>query len=112
MASFGIFKNAKAKNVGNSFVAVYSAPVGKEAYFLQLDISSTGNTGVQVSLVVNDGVDDVYLGRNIPVPVGSTLEYVDSKKVVLEGTETLKVKCETTGEVVDVFCSIVEDVNA
>jgi hypothetical protein len=111
MATFGLFKSAKAKDVGNSYVTVYTAPASQTSYFLQFDVCNTSTTGVQISAVVDDGVNEYCLFKNTPLPVGSTLEYCEDKKLVLAPNELLKVKCDTLGEVVDVVCSLVEDVN-
>ena len=112
MATFGLFDNGKQRNIGNSFVTVYTAPALKRSYILQLDISSTGSTGVQIDVVIFDGTNDFYLGKNIPLPIGSTLEFVQDKKIVLKAGESIKVRCATPSEVVDAICSLVEDVNA
>lgn len=112
MATFGLFDNAKARNISNTFVSLYTAPALKRSFVIQLDIASTGNTGVQIDVVINDGSNDFYLGKAIPVPIGSALEFVQDKKIVLKAGETIKVRCATPGEVVDAFLSFVEDVNA
>lgn len=112
MATFGLFDNAKLRNVGNTLTTVYTAPALKRSYIIQLDIATTGNTGVQVDVAIFDGVDNFYLGKGIPVPIGSALEFVQDKKIVLKAGESIKVRSATAGEVVDVVCSFVEDVNA
>lgn len=112
MAQLGIFKNAIKNNIGNSFTTIYTAPALKTSYILECDIASTGNTGVQISVRITDtsASTTAYVVKNAPVPVGSALQLIDGQKIVLEEGDTLQVKCETTGEVVDVIVSLVEDI--
>ena len=111
MAPISQFKSEATKDVGNVLTAVYTSPTGKTSYLLQLDIAVKGNTGVQVDIVLTKSSIDYYLGKNIPIPLGSSLEYVEDKKIVVEGDDSIKVRCATTGETVDVVVSAIEDVN-
>lgn len=108
-----IFKNANKSSVGNSWVTIYTAPALKTSCFIELDISCVGSTGVAVSVRVRDNSASIstYLIKNAPVPLGSTITVLDNQKVVLEAADYIEVKCETTGEVVDVVSSLLEDVN-
>jgi len=116
----GEFKNALKSQVGTTWETIYTAPDasvarpnGATSYIIELDIASTGNTGVQVSVQIHDssGNVDVYLIKNAPVPQGASLKVVDGQKIVLEPGDSVKVKCETQEETVDVVASLVEGVN-
>jgi hypothetical protein len=52
-----------------------------------------------------------YLIKNAPVPVGSSIQVIDSQKIVLEEGDKLQVVCDTPGSTVDVILSLVEGVN-
>lgn len=112
----GEFKNALKSGVGTSWTTIYTAPAGDNpatSYIIELDIASTGNTGVQVSVKIYDASEDVnvYLIKNAPVPQGASLQVLDGQKIVLEPGDSIKVQCETQEETVDVVVSLVEDVN-
>lgn len=115
MAATGNFKNAIKKDVGNSYTTIYEAPSSKTSYIIQLDISSTANTGVQVSIRVKDSSQGVggttaFLVKNAPIPVGSAIQVVDGQKLVLESGDLVEAKCDTQNQTVDVIMSLIEDV--
>ncbi|MFN4975838.1 MAG: hypothetical protein ACK5GV_11385 [Bacteroidota bacterium] len=115
MAALGIFKNAIKKEVGTSWTPIYTAPVGKTSYIIECDIASNGNTGVQVSVRIVDvsalpAPIEAHIVKNAPIPVGSAIQIIDGQKIVLESGDILQVKCESTGQTVDVVTSLVEDV--
>lgn len=111
--AISLFKNAVAAAVGNSFVTIYTAPVGKDSYTIELDIASNGNTGVQITARLHDvsAAVTANIVKGAPVPVGSALQVIDGQKIVLEAGDYIEVKCDTPGETVDVILSLVEDVN-
>lgn len=113
MAVVSKFKNAIKPGIGNAFVTVYTAPVGKDSYTIELDIASNGNTGVQTTVRIHDAsaVVTANIVKGAPVPVGSALQAIDGQKIVLEEGDYIEVKCDTPGETVDAIMSLVEDVN-
>lgn len=113
MAVVSKFKNAIKAGIGNSFQAVYTAPVGKDSYTIELDVSNNGNTGVQITARIHDlsaGVT-ANIVKGAPVPIGSALQVIDGQKIVLEAGDYIELKCDTAGETVDAIMSLVEDVN-
>ena len=112
MTMLGKFRNAVKKDVGNTSTTIYTAPAAG-SYLIQCDIACTSNSGVQVSVSVEDASQgvEVFLVKNAPVPVGSSIQVIDGQKIVLEEADKLKVVCETTGKAVDVVVSLVENVN-
>lgn len=112
MAPISQFKVKPTAAVGNSLTDVYVPPASKTSYLLQLDIATTGATGVQIDVVLDRSGTPHYLGKNIPVPVGATLEFIEDKKIVVESTDKIQVRCVTPSETVDVVVSAVEDVNS
>lgn len=109
----GEFKNANKTAIGNSFTTVYTAPADG-AYILQLLLANVDASGIQVSARIRDNsaAIDTYLFKDIPIPNGSSLSVLDNQKVVLEASDYLEVKCETTGKTVDVICSLVANINS
>lgn len=110
-----IFKNAISANVGNTLTTVYTAPVNpdKASYLIECDVACLDNSGVQISVVlVKRDATSAHVVKNAPVPAGSSIQVISGQKIVLEAGDSLKVKCETTGQSVDVVLSLVEDVNS
>lgn len=109
------FKNANKTSVANgSWTVVYTAPAAKASYIIELDIACVGASGVQASVRIYDSsaATNTFLVKAAPIPVGSSLQVVDTQKIVLEALDRIEVTCDTAGEVVDVLCSLIEDVNS
>lgn len=108
-----IFKNAISANVGNTLTTVYTAPIGKASYLIECDVACLDSSGVQISVVLSkNGGSSAHVVKNAPVPTGSSIQVISGQKIVLEAGDSLKVKCETPGQSVDVVLSLVEDVNS
>jgi len=107
-----MFKNALKKDVGNSFVEVYTAPTGA-AYLIQLDVACLEDSGVQVTIVLEDSSENISVNliKGAPIPPGSSIQVIDGQKIVLESGDKLKIKCDTSGSKVDVVASLIEDIN-
>lgn len=109
-----LFKNAVKSSVGNSFETLYTAPVGKASYLIQLDVASVGSTGIQITVRIHDSseAETVNLVKSAPIPLGAALQIIDGQKIVLEAGDYIEIKCDTVGETVDAILSLVEDVNS
>jgi hypothetical protein len=108
-----MFKNALKKDVGNVLVDVYTAPAGG-AYLIQLDIACIEDSGVQVTIELEDSSESISVNliKGAPVPPGSSIQVIDGQKIVLEAGDKLKIKCDTLGSKVDVIASLIEDINS
>ena len=63
---------------------------------------------VLVHATLNDGSNDTYLIKEAPIPSGGSLVVIGGdQKVVLEPTDSIKVKSDTASSV-DVVMSILE----
>lgn len=73
--------------------------VGSSATVILLSILVSNKTGssanVDVYLVTTTG-DDIYLIRNAPVPSGSSLEIISGNKIILESTDVLRARSDTS----------------
>lgn len=107
------FKNSNKVGIANAWTTVYTAPSLKDSYVIELDISCVGTTGVQVSVRVSDSSAGTasYVVKAATIPLGASLQVVDTQKIVLETGDHIDVICDTSGQVVDVICSVIEDVN-
>ena len=84
-------------DVSNSTTNVLSA--GASATVILLSVLVSNKTGasanVDVYLVTNTG-DDVYLIRNAPVPAGSSLELISGSKIIMESSDVLRARADTS----------------
>lgn len=110
------FKNAFATSVSTnsgSPTDVYTANNGSacNSILIELDVSNTGTSAVQISILVRDSSASAsfHIVKNAPLPVGSSLKVVSGQKVVLNGND--KVQIYATANTVDVVASILEDVS-
>ena len=110
------FKNAFATSVSTnsgSPTDVYTANNGSacNSILIELDVSNTGTSAVQVSILVRDSSASAsyHIVKNAPLPVGSSLKIVSGQKVVLNGND--KVQIYASANTVDVVASILEDVS-
>ena len=71
----------------------------------------TSQVTVSVQLVSNTADTEtnanVYLLKNVPVPAGSSLEVLAGNKVVLQGTDVLRIDCSVSAKI-DAALSIME----
>ena len=83
--------------VSNSTPNVLTA--GSTATLIVLSALVSNKTGasanVDVYLVTSTG-DDVYLIRNAPVPAGSSLELISGNKVIMESSDVLRARSDTS----------------
>jgi hypothetical protein len=110
------FKNAFATSVSTnsgSPTDVYTANNGSacNSILIELDVSNTGTSAVQVSILIRDSSASAsfHVVKNAPLPVGSSLKVVSGQKVVLNGND--KVQIYASANTVDVVASILEDVS-
>lgn len=103
------FKLVTSTNVGTSPATVYTCPSSTETTIIGLTIANihTSQIEVDVQLENNDG-DNVYLIKDAPIPVGSSLVVVGGEqKVVMNASDVLKVTSNTATSA-DVTLSILE----
>jgi hypothetical protein len=94
--------------VSNTTTNVLSA--GATATIIVLSVLVSNKTGtssnVDVYSVTNTG-DDVYLIRNAPVPAGSSLELISGNKVIMESSDVLRARSDTSAAL-DIAVSYLE----
>ena len=79
-----------------------------EVTVIGLDIANTSSSQVLVDVTLNDGTNDTYLIKEAPIPSGGSLVVIGvDQKVVLETSDSIKVKSDTASSV-DVVMSILE----
>ena len=104
------FKRKLSRSIGTSLTQVGSYAVGSntEVTVIGLDIANTSSSQVLVDATLNDGSNDTYLIKEAPIPSGGSLVVIGGdQKVVLEPTDSIKVKSDTASSV-DLVMSILE----
>lgn len=94
--------------ISNSTTNVLS--VAGNATVILLSSLLSNKTGasvtVDVYLVTSTG-DDIYMVRNAPVPAGSTLELISNSKIILESSDVIRARCNTS-TAIDMIISYLE----
>ena len=103
------FKLATDTAVGTSPATVYTCPASTETTIIGLTVANIVTSQIEVSVQVtnNDG-DNVYIIKNAPIPVGSSLVVIGGEqKVVLNSDDTVVVTSNTASSA-DVALSFLE----
>lgn len=104
------FTNSFAKDIGTTPVTVYTPPSTKKSIIIEVDIANTSaSTGITVDVYITRSAVNYYIGRNLPIPVGGSLQVVSGQKIVLLATDTLTIVSSVASSV-DAIVSILEDV--
>ena len=86
------FKLKTKASVGVNTTGVYVVP---------------GSTTTVVIGITRASADDVHLMKNVPIPQGSSFEFMQGNKIVLETTDTLTAKSDVNNSL-DVALTIME----
>jgi len=103
------FRRYTSNNVGTSAATLFTA----DSFDTVVGISLSNVTASQiiVSCYINDGVNDIYLVNNAPIPAGSSLQVLDGgAKFVVQSGDALKVISDTASSL-DVWVSTVDDIS-
>jgi len=107
------FKNNTKSSLVTAAITDGSATVvtaGGTARLIILSVLASNKTGtsadVDIYINKNSG-DDVYLIKDAPVPVGSTLEIISGNKVILEPSDKLQAR-SGTATAIDLTVSYLE----
>ena len=83
------FKLKTKANVGTTTADVYVVPSSTTCVVIGVTLSNTSGSGINVGIgITRSSTDDVNLMKNVPIPQGSSLEFMQGNKVVLEATDT------------------------
>ena len=104
------FRRYTSNNVGTGAATVFTA----DSYDTVVGISIANITGasVLVDVYINDGSNDIYLGKQLPVPSGSSIQILDGgAKFVVQANDALKVVSDTASSL-DVWVSTVDAISS
>ena len=102
------FKLKTKANVGVTTTAVYVVPSATTTVVIGVTLANTSGQGINVGVGINRGSqDDISVLKNVPIPQGSSLEFMQGNKVVLETTDTLVAESDVNNSL-DVALTIME----
>ena len=115
------FKRICTPNISNSSNStIYAVPAGAsssalESIVIGITCSNKTTSGVTVDIFIDneDGSNDVYIGKNLSIPAGASLEVMAGNKLVLmnDGTNGDNLEAlASAGSAVDITVSVLEDV--
>ena len=102
------FKLKTKNNVGTATSDVYVVPSATTCVVIGVTLSNTSGQGINVGIgITRSSTDDVNLMKNVPIPQGSSLEFMQGNKVVLEATDTFTAESDVNSTL-DVALTIME----
>lgn len=104
------FKNAMLVGVGTAPSGLYTVPSGNTATIIGLSVANKLTQQVYVDITLYDASasKSAYIGKNIPLPVGSSVIVVGGEhKIVLESGDSIVVNSNAEASV-DVIMSILQ----
>ena len=102
------FKLKTKANVGTATSDVYVVPSATTTVVIGVTLANTTGSSINGGIGINRGSsDDVKLMKSVPIPQGSSFEFMGGNKIVLETTDILTVKSDVNNSL-DVALTIME----
>ena len=102
------FKLKTKANVGLTTTNVYVVPSSTTTTVIGITLANISGSGINVGVgVTRASADDISVLKNVPIPQGSSLEFMQGNKVVLEATDTLTAESDVNSTL-DVALTIME----
>ena len=102
------FKLKTKANVGVTTSNVYAVPTSTTTVVIGVTLANTSGQGINVRIgITRASTDDISVLKNVPIPQGSSLEFMQGNKVVLEATDTLTAESDVNNSL-DVALTIME----
>jgi hypothetical protein len=103
------FTNNLVKNVGTSAVIAYDPPASMKAIIIELDAANVSSNNCTFSVFIRRAGTDYYIVKDVPLPVGSSLQVISGQKVVILDTDVVYVQSSVASSV-DVIVSVLQDI--
>ena len=106
------FKLNTRKNVGVTTVGIYTAPTSTTTVIIGVTLANISGTGIHVGVGITRPAadvdkEDINLIKDVPIPQGSSFEFMAGNKLVLETDDTVTIKSDLADSV-DVALTIME----
>jgi hypothetical protein len=91
-----VFKLKTKASVGVTTTNVYVVPGATTTTVIGITLANISGSGINVGVGITRATSDsVSVLKNVPIPQGSSLEFMQGNKIVLEATDTLTVVSDT-----------------
>ena len=104
------FKLKTKANVGVTTTNVYVVPSSPSTttVVIGVTLANTSGSSINVGIGINRGSqDDIKLMKSVPIPQGSSFEFMGGNKIVLESTDTFVAESDVNNSL-DVALTIME----
>ena len=102
------FKLKTKANVGVSTSDVYVVPSATTTVVIGVTLANTSGSSINVGVgITRASTDNVNLMKNVPIPQGSSFEFMGGNKIVLETTDTFTANSDVNNSL-DVALTIME----
>jgi len=103
------FERNTAHDVGTSPVTLRTAD--SDDAIVGITIANMHTSQIDVDVYINDGSNDIYIVKDAPIPVGSSLQLLDGgAKIVMVSGDALKV-VSSVATSADVWVSVVDTIS-
>jgi len=93
------FKRAVLANIDTALATVYTVPSTTTTVVIGLTLANITASSITASVQLATAGDDTYIVKDIPLPVGSSVEIMAGNKIVMQTTDILKVSGSATNSV-------------
>jgi len=87
-------------------MGVYTVPSSTTTVVIGLTLANTTTSQITADIKLNAS-SNVFLAKDIPIPSGSSFEYMAGNKIIMEAGHTLSVASDTANSL-DTVASIME----
>ena len=102
------FKLKTKANVGVTTTNIYTAPSATTTVVIGITAANVSASNINIGIgITRASADDIEIGKNIPLPQGSSLEFMQGNKVVLETNDQINVDSDINNSV-DAALTIME----
>ena len=95
-----------ANTSANAIMSVYTVPSSTTTVVIGLTLANTTSSQITADIKLSAG-STIFLAKDIPIPAGSSFEYMAGNKIIMEAGHTLKVE-SNTADSLDTTMSIME----
>ncbi len=95
-----------ANTSANAIMSVYTVPSSTTTVVIGLTLANTASSQITADIKLSAG-STIFLAKDIPIPAGSSFEYMAGNKIIMEAGHTLKV-ASNTADSLDTTMSIME----
>ena len=96
-----------SNTAANANVSVYTARSSTTTVVIGLTLANTTSSQITVDAKLSAGSNTVFLSNNLPIPTGSSFEFMAGNKMILEAGDAIIVSSDTA-QSLDSIMSIME----